>query len=87
MLETMDLDDNNNNKIEVYLDDDKIKKLDKIIKELYESNSIDSDSMKEFLDLTIFIVLYEYDKNKDSLKKFYSQNKEIYKQEKDNVTN
>ncbi len=75
-----------NKKIEIYLNDIEIKKLDKIIKELYESQSIDSDSMKEFLELTIFIVLYEYDKNKESLNKFYKQNIEIYKQEKDNVT-
>jgi len=86
MFEIMDKN-KKNKKIEIYLNDNEIKKLDKIIKELYESNSIDSDSMKEFLELTIFIVLYEYDKNKESLNKFYRQNIEIYKQEKDNVTN
>ena len=45
--------------------------LKKIIKELYESSSIDSENMEEFLKLTVFIVLYEYDKNKQSLKDFY----------------
>jgi hypothetical protein len=32
------------------------------------------------LKLTIFIVLYEYDKNKQSLNEFYRQNREIYKE-------
>ena len=45
--------------------------LKKIIKELYESNSIDSENIEEFIKLTVFIVLYEYDKNKQSLKDFY----------------
>ena len=68
------------NKIEVYLDEDKITKLDKIVKELYKLNSIDSKTIEEFLKLTIFIVLYEYDKNKLSLNEFYRQNREVYKE-------
>jgi hypothetical protein len=53
--------------------------LKKIIKELYESNSIDSENMEEFLKITVFIVLYEYEKNKQSLKDFYKKNKDEYK--------
>lgn len=68
------------NKIEFYLDDNKIAKLDKIVKELYKLNAIDSETIEEFLKLTIFIVLYEYDKNKKSLNEFYRQNREIYKE-------
>ncbi|MGN6615286.1 MAG: hypothetical protein ACTHKC_09615 [Candidatus Nitrosocosmicus sp.] len=49
--------------------------LEKIIKELYNSNSIDSENIDEFLKLTIFIVLYEYDKNQKSLNEFYKKNK------------
>jgi hypothetical protein len=68
------------NKIEFYLDDNKIAKLDKIVKELYKLNAIDSETIEEFLKLTIFIVLNEYDKNKQSLNEFYIQNKEIYEE-------
>ena len=68
------------NKIEFYLDDNKITKLDEIVKELYTLNAIDSETIEEFLKLTIFIVLHEYDKNKQSLNEFYRQNMEIYKE-------
>ena len=44
------------NKIEFYLDNNNINKLDKIVKELYESNTIDSETIDEFLKLTIFII-------------------------------
>ena len=60
--------------------------LKKIIKELYESSSIDSENMEEFLKLTVFIVLYEYDKNKQSLKDFYNKNKEEYKNNKNKIS-
>ena len=59
--------------------------LKKIIKELYESNSIDSENIEEFIKLTVFIVLYEYDKNKQSLKDFYKKNKEEYKDNKNKI--
>lgn len=68
------------NKIELFLDEVKMTKLNKIIKELYESESIGSESIEEFLKLNIFIVFQEYDANKQSLNKFYKQNKESYKQ-------
>ena len=60
--------------------------LKKIIKELYESSSIDSENMEEFLKLTVFIVLYEYDKNKQSLKDFFNKNKEEYKNNKNKIS-
>ncbi|MER5174439.1 MAG: hypothetical protein ABJB76_00990 [Candidatus Nitrosocosmicus sp.] len=74
----------NNNKIELCLDEIKITNLNKIVKELYKSNTIESESIEEFLKLTVFIILYEYDKNKQSLNEFYRQNMEIYKKNKDN---
>jgi hypothetical protein len=68
------------NKIELYLDEGKITKLKKIIKELYEAKSIESESIEEFLKLNVFIVFYEYNTNKQSLNNFYKRNKELYKQ-------
>jgi hypothetical protein len=73
------------NKIEFYLDNNNITKLDKIVKELYKLNAIDSENIEEFLKLTIFIVLYEYDKNKQSLNEFYRQNREIYEEKGRNL--
>jgi hypothetical protein len=73
------------NKIEFYLDNNNITKLDKIVKELYKLNAIDSETIEEFLKLTIFIVLYEYDKNKQSLNEFYRQNREIYEEKGRNL--
>ena len=75
------------NKFEFFLDDNKIAKLDKIVKELYKINAIDSETIEEFLKLTIYIVLYEYDKNKQSLNEFYRQNREIYKEKEWNFFN
>ena len=75
------------NKIELYLDSNNINKLDKIVKELYESNTIDSKNIDEFLKLTIFIILHEYDKNKQSLNEFYRQNREVYKEKERNFFN
>ena len=75
------------NKIELYLDNNNINKLDKIVKELYESNTIDSKTIDEFLKLTIFIILHEYDKNKQSLNEFYRQNREVYKEKERNFFN
>jgi hypothetical protein len=68
------------NKIELYLDEGKITKLKKIIKELYEAKSIESESIEEFLKLNVFIVFYEYNTNKQSLNNFFKRNKELYKQ-------
>lgn len=72
--------DKNRNKIELYLEANKFITLEKIIHELYSSKSIETESIEEFLKLTIFIVFDEYKKNKNSLNEFYRQNKELYKQ-------
>ena len=82
----MDNTNKKNNKIELCLDEIKITNLNKIVKELYKSNTIESESIEEFLKLTVFIILYEYDKNKQSLNEFYRQNMEIYKKNKDNIS-
>jgi hypothetical protein len=74
------MDDKHRNKIELYLEVNKFITLEKIIKELYTSKSIETESIEEFLKLTIFIVFDEYKKNKNSLNEFYRQNKELYKQ-------
>jgi hypothetical protein len=76
------MDDKNKNKdkIELYLELNEFLTLEKIIKELYTSKSIETESIEEFLKLTIFIVFDEYKKNKHSLKEFYRQHMELYKQ-------
>jgi hypothetical protein len=76
------MDDKNKNKdkIELYLELNEFLTLEKIIKELYTSKSIETESIEEFLKLTIFIVFDEYKKNKHSLNEFYRQNMELYKQ-------
>ncbi len=81
----MDNDNKNRGKIELNLEENKLTNLENIIQELYKSNSLETQSIEEFLKLTIFIVLYENEKNKQSLKEFYRQYMELYKQNKDNV--
>lgn len=71
--------------IEFKLNEHQKRYLEKIIKELYDSESLNSERIDEFLKLTIFIVLYEYEKNKQSLNEFYKKNKELYKQNKDSI--
>lgn len=53
-------------------------KLKTIIDDLAESKAIDSRDVEDFLRFTLFIVFDEYDKNKDSLEKFYRLNYEKY---------
>ena len=78
------IDENTNqNHIKLYLNDKERLKLDKVVKELYQAKSIETENIDEFLKFTVFIVLYEYDKNKLSLKEFYRKNKEVYKQNKE----
>jgi hypothetical protein len=81
------MDDKNKNKdkIELYLELNEFLTLEKIIKELYTSKSIETESIEEFLKLTIFIVFDEYKKNKHSLNEFYRQNMELYKQNNKDV--
>jgi hypothetical protein len=81
------MDISNETLIEFKLNENQKKYLEKIIKELYNSNSIDSENIEEFLKLTVFIVLYEYDKNKQSLNDFYKKNKDLYKQNKNDIFN
>jgi peptide methionine sulfoxide reductase MsrA len=71
--------------IEFKVNENQKEYLKKIIKELSQSNSIDSESMEEFLKLTVFIVLDEYEKNKESLKDFYKKNKEAYNNNKNKI--
>jgi hypothetical protein len=75
----------NNTKIELYLEESKFITLKKIIKELYISKSIETESIEEFLKLTIFIVFDEYEKNKHSLNDFYRQNMQLYKQNNNDI--
>jgi hypothetical protein len=78
------IDENTNqNPIKLYLNDKERLKLDKVVKELYQAKSIETENIDEFLKFTVFIVLYEYDKNKISLNEFYRKNKEVYKQYKE----
>ncbi len=73
----------NENHIRLYLNDKEKIKIEKIVKELYQAKSMDTENIDEFLKFTVFIVLYEYDKNKTSLNDFYRKNKEAYKQNKE----
>jgi hypothetical protein len=66
-------------KIEINLDSNQKTKLVEVIEELSKSNSIDSESIDDFIKLTIFIILFEYDENKESLIHFYKKNKELCK--------
>ena len=78
------IDENtNHNHIKLYLNDKERLKLDKVVRELYQAKSIETGDIDEFLKFTVFIVLYEYDKNKSSLNEFYRKNKEVYKQNKE----
>lgn len=72
----------NQNHIKLNLNDKEKLKLDKVVKELHQAKSIETENIDEFLKFTVFIVLYEYDKNKLSLNEFYRKNKEVYKQNK-----
>ena len=77
------IDENTNqNHIKLYLNDKERLKLDKVVEELYQAKSIETENIDEFLKFTVFIILYEYDKNKTSLNEFYRKNKEVYKQNK-----
>ncbi len=69
--------------IVVNLKTNEVLKLKGIVKELYESNSIDSDNIEEFLKFTVFIVFEEYDKNNQSIKQFYKNNLKKYLINKD----
>ncbi len=66
-------------KVEINLDDIQKSKLIEVIEELSKSNLIDLENIDDFIKLTIFIILFEYDKNKESLLNFYKKNKHLFK--------
>lgn len=70
---------NDVNKVELFLKDNELKNLKKIVTELYDSNSIRSDNLEEFLKFTIHIILSEWNSDNRSLYKFYKQNEKLYK--------
>jgi hypothetical protein len=72
--------------INISMDKEKIVKLKTITKVLYESGSINSDEIEEFIRFTLFIVFDEYEKNIPSLKKFYSINLAKYLEDKNHQT-
>lgn len=65
--------------IEINLDTVEKSKLIKVIADLYKSNSIDSESIEDFIKLTITIILNENDKNKESLIRFYKEYRDLCK--------
>ncbi|HYF99336.1 MAG TPA: hypothetical protein VD815_04535 [Candidatus Saccharimonadales bacterium] len=67
-----------NSKIAVRLNENEITKLKTIVEDLFESKAIKSKDIEDFLKFTIFIVFDEYEKNTESLKKFYLHNLSNY---------
>jgi hypothetical protein len=60
--------------VSISMEEEKVTKLKTIINDLFESGSINSNEMEDFIKFTLFIVFDEYEKNLSSLKKFYSMN-------------
>ena len=58
----------------INIEEEELTILKTIIKDLFESGSINSNEIEEFIKFTLFIVFDEYEKNIPSLKKFYSMN-------------
>ncbi|MBA2268562.1 MAG: hypothetical protein M3Q77_03565 [Thermoproteota archaeon] len=69
--------------ITISIEVEKLLKLKKIIKDLFESNSLNSDEIEEFIKFTLFIVFDEYKRDVPSLKKFYSMNLAKYLENRD----
>jgi hypothetical protein len=67
----------------ISIEEEELTKLKTIIKDLFESGSINSKEIEEFIKFTLFIVFDEYEKNTPSLKKFYSMNLTNYLDNKD----
>ncbi|TVP41669.1 hypothetical protein [Candidatus Nitrosocosmicus arcticus] len=72
--------------ITIVLEEEKLIKMKNIIKDLFKSNSINSDEIEEFIKFTLFIVIDEYERDVPSLKKFYSMNLAKYLEKKDGQT-
>ena len=66
------------------MEEEKVTKLKTIINDLFESGSINSNEIEEFIRFTLFIVFDEYERNIPSLKKFYSINLVKYLRYKEN---
>ena len=69
----------NVNKVEFFLNDKELENLKSVVTELYKSNSVRSESLQEFLKFTVHIILNEWNSNNQSLKKFYKQNENLFK--------
>ena len=72
--------------ISIGIEEEKLTKLKTIITDLFESGSINSNEIEEFIRFTLFIVFDEYDRNIPSLKKFYSMNLAKYQEYKQSQT-
>lgn len=72
--------------ISISIEEEKLIKLKTIIKDLFESGSINSNEIEEFIKFTLFIVFDEYERNIPSLKKFYSMNLKKFLEYKDRQT-
>lgn len=59
------------------LDTHNAHKLENIVEELYKKKSIMTNNIKDFLVLTSLIIIDEYEKNMDSLHKFYHLNSKL----------
>ena len=67
----------------INIEEEELTILKTIIKDLFESGSINSNEIEEFIKFTLFIVFDEYNKNIPSLKKFYLMNLTNYLDNKD----
>jgi hypothetical protein len=67
----------------ISIEEEELTKLKTIIKDLFESGSINSKEIEEFIKFTLFIVFDEYKRDAASLKKFYSMNLINYLENKD----
>ena len=72
--------------IKFSIEEEKLIKLKDIVKVLYESNSLNSEDIEEFMKFTLFIVFDEYERDVASLKKFYLMNLTKYLAAKDSRT-
>jgi hypothetical protein len=72
--------------ISIGIEEEKLTKLKTIITDLFESGSINSNEIEEFVKFTLFIVFDEYERNIPSLKKFYSMNLAKYQEYKQSQT-
>ncbi len=72
--------------ISIGIEEEKLTKLKAIITDLFESGSINSNEIEEFIKFTLFIVFDEYEGNIPSFKKFYSMNLAKYQEYKQSQT-